>query len=120
MQKTLLVNAFIILFAIKPSVCAQNSDLNNNSSISKAHQIEVILQAKDTSVITRLKPFLTDEDWYVRGIAGRAIGATGDKESLILLKPLLQDSNWFVREIAVESLANLGDLSVVSSLEKLI
>src|SRR5687768_8210292 len=119
MKKSLLA---ILLFAgsailFNPQLArSQSNEPILTPSGKKARQIEAILKSGDSSALDQLKPFLTDEDWYVRGEAGRALGLLGDKSAMQELKPLLQDKNWFVKVAAIEALSNLGDLSIASSL----
>ncbi len=99
---------------------AQNGDSATPSALKKAQQIEAIVQAQDRSATEKLKAFLADEDWYVRGEAGRALGILGEKSAAPFVTPLLQDKHWFVRDGAIEALANMGDGAAVSYLQTLL
>src|SRR6185295_16358330 len=69
---------------------------------------------------TRIKQALTDENWYVRGEAARALGMLGDKSASALLLPLLKDQSWFVRSAALTAIASLGAPSEAQTARELV
>jgi HEAT repeat protein len=109
-----------VIWALPQSTLAQTADLPTTPSAKKARQIEAILSENDTNASEKLKAFLTDGDWYVRGTASRALGKTGDKSAAKLLLPLLEDTNWYVKTAALESLSVLEDRSTAPEIEKLL
>ncbi len=63
-----------------------------------------LVESKNPEAQSKIKPSLSDDNWYVRGEAARALGRLGDKSIAPLLIPLTQDPNWFVRDSALEAL----------------
>ncbi len=111
---------FTIFLILTPFTPAQTTDSALTPAGKKVRVIAAILAANDPDASEKLKPFLADEDWYVRGTAGKALGRTADKSAVKLLLPLLQDANWFVKTAALESLSLIDDKSVAPEIEKLL
>ena len=74
---------------------------------ARAQEVTGLASSKDPEALAKLKQALSDDNWYVRGVAASALGKRGDSEAASLL-PLIQDKNWFVRDQAVAALAALG------------
>ena len=104
-----LLLSFGIFCILLPDALGQTSETTSTQAGKKVQQIEQIVESRELSAVEKLKLFIADEDWYVRGEAARAVGMLSDKSAIALLTPLIRDTNWFVRESAIASLANLGE-----------
>ena len=113
MRNTFLaINLTLLIWLAPASVDAQQAadqgDGAPGSALARAQQLMALLDAKEANGLTKLKQALSDESWYVRGVAARAMGRLGDKSASPFLLPLLQDQSWFVRSGALEAIASLG------------
>ena len=96
----------LIACSLVVRVDAQDASTQVNA---KAQQIAALAGSKDPDSLARLKQALSDENWYVRGLAAGALAKRADKaEAAGLLLPLIQDTNWFVRDEAVAGLSTLS------------
>ena len=80
-----------------------------NGAASKVQQLVALVDSKDPTAPAKIRQALSDESWYVRGAAARALGRLGDKTASSVLMPMLQDPNWFVRSAALEAIASSSD-----------
>src|SRR4029078_6729787 len=71
---------------------------SQNQAVIEAQEVFSLARSRSPEAQARLKQALSDENWYVRGEAARALGQLGDKSVAALLAPLTQDQNWFVRD----------------------
>jgi HEAT repeat protein len=100
-------------FFVAPPVRAQQSELQpaalpngaQNQAMVHAQELFSLARSRSPEALSKLKAALSDENWYVRGEAARALGQLGDGSVAALLVPLTQDENWFVRDSALEALA---------------
>ncbi|HKP85424.1 MAG TPA: HEAT repeat domain-containing protein [Blastocatellia bacterium] len=103
----------LLLFA--PIGSAQQSDAKPvdpasdppNQVMARVQEMFSLVKTKSPEAQGKLKQALSDESWYVRGEAARALGQLGDNSVSALLVPLTQDANWFVRDSALEALQKL-------------
>src|SRR5437867_6719181 len=106
MRKTFLA-IYLILFTwlSSPGAFSQSADSKDSPpspALARAQQLIALVDSKEVNGLARLKQALSDENWYVRGEAARALGRLGDKSAGPFLLPLLQDQSWFVRSAALE------------------
>jgi HEAT repeat protein len=97
----------LILFSsvfVSAASAQQSSPDQLNQTLSRVQEMFSLVESKNPEAQTKIKPSLSDENWYVRGEAARALGRLGDKSIAPLLIPLTQDPNWFVRDSALEAL----------------
>lgn len=78
------------------------------AALARARQLSGLLNSNAAEAPARIKEALSDENWYVRGEAARALARLGDKSAGPLLLPLLKDQSWFVRSAALAAIAALG------------
>src|SRR5689334_23541871 len=107
-----LLLSFGLYCILTPGALGQNGEASSSPAAKKVQLIEQLVESRELSAVEKLKPFTTDDDWYVRGEAARAVGILGDKSAITLLTALLQDTNWFVRDSAIASLASLGEANL--------
>lgn len=107
MTRKLTTHGFLlILCSLVARVDAQDGSTQVNS---QAQQVAALGGSKDPDSLARLKQALSDDNWYVRGIAAGALARRADKsEAASLLLPLIQDKNWFVLDEAVAALSTLS------------
>jgi HEAT repeat protein len=60
------------------------------------------------AAVTAARPMLTDEVWYVRAHAARAIAEAEDPDLATEVAPLLADREWWVRTAAKDALQRMG------------
>lgn len=77
-------------------------------ALARAKRLADLAFSGDVGASATLKQALSDENWYVRGEAARALGRLGDKSAAPLLQPLLKDQNWFVRAASLEAIGALS------------
>ncbi|HKS40776.1 MAG TPA: HEAT repeat domain-containing protein, partial [Blastocatellia bacterium] len=97
----------LILFSsvfVSTASAQQSSPDQLNQTLSRVQEMFSLVESKNPEAQSKIKPSLSDENWYVRGEAARALGRLGDKSIAPLLIPLTQDPNWFVRDSALEAL----------------
>ncbi|HSO73779.1 MAG TPA: HEAT repeat domain-containing protein, partial [Blastocatellia bacterium] len=96
----------LIASSLVPRADAQDPATQLNS---RAQQLAALGSSKDAGSLALLKQALSDDNWYVRGLAAGALARREDKsEAASLLLPLIQDTNWFVRDEAVAALSTLS------------
>ncbi len=98
----LFSSVFVSSVSAQQSTAASPDQLNQ--TLSRVKEMFSLVESKNPEAQSRIKPNLSDENWYVRGEAARALGRLGDKSIAPLLIPLTQDPNWFVRDSALEAL----------------
>lgn len=104
----------LILIAWLPAANAFAQQANESkengpsAALARAKQLNGLLNSS-AEAPARIKQALSDENWYVRGEAARALARLGDKSASQLLLPLLKDQSWFVRCAALEAIASLGE-----------
>ncbi|HVF91728.1 MAG TPA: HEAT repeat domain-containing protein, partial [Blastocatellia bacterium] len=76
---------------------------------AKVQEIARLVETRQPDALARIGEALSDESWYVRGEAARALGRLGDRAAVSILLPLIQDSNWYVRESSLQALSEIGD-----------
>src|ERR1700730_9214327 len=114
MRKTLLVTNLIVLACLSGSsaVAQRAGDSKKTTpaspSLDRVQQLLSLVDSKPDDAPAKLKEALSDENWYVRGQAARALGRLGDRSSASVLMAILQDESWFVRVSALEAIAALG------------
>jgi HEAT repeat protein len=54
----------------------------------------------------------TDQDWFVRATAVKALGQIKDPRAVKSLIRVLSDKDWFVRERAAEALSKIGEPAI--------
>lgn len=118
MKNHLLV---IILFAVAllhggPALAQQNgvppdpqagSPAPKAAATPAARRAEELVKALETrtpEAREKIKQALSDENWYVRGTAARAVAELGDPAAAQAVAPLLKDAHWYVRESALATL----------------
>src|SRR5262245_4941219 len=108
----ILIKPVLAILLAGVSVFGQQTDVNRdnggNAAYSRAKQLLEFGNASPAEVQNRLTRALSDESWYVRGEAARALGRTGEKSVAPLLLPLIKDENWFVRASALDAISRLG------------
>src|SRR2546426_972682 len=124
MRKTFLA-IYLILFAWLSSPgafsqqAADSKDGPPSPALARAQQLIALVDSREVNGLVKLKQALSDENWYVRGEAARALGRLGDKSACPSLLPLLQDQSWFVRSAALEAIASLGGSTDADELREL-
>lgn len=116
------INLILIIWLAPMSGLAQkptDRDAAPGPEFARAQQLIALVDSKEPNGLTKLKQALSDESWYVRGVAARALGRLGDKSAGPFLLPLLQDQSWFVRSGALEAIASLGVSPEPSALHEL-
>ncbi|MGA9771432.1 MAG: HEAT repeat domain-containing protein [Blastocatellia bacterium] len=102
------IRLILISLVMATSVSAQQSTVAGseqpNPTLVRVQEMFSLVESKNPEAQIRIKPSLSDENWYVRGEAARALGRLGDKTVAPLLIPLIRDPNWFVRDSALEAL----------------
>lgn len=116
MRKTFLaIDLILLAWLCAASTLAQQASDSRESlasaALSRAQQLIALIDSKETDAPAKLKQALSDESWYVRGQAARALARLGDKSAGMVLLPLLRDQSWFVRCAALEAIASLGGSS---------
>ena len=123
MRKTLLSIELILLAGLFSTGLAQQAadsrDGAPSAALARAQQLIALIDSKDENAAAKLKQALSDDSWYVRGEAARALGRRGDKSAGPLLITLLQDQSWFVRNAALEAIASLGSASEDPAVQEL-
>ncbi|HTF37358.1 MAG TPA: HEAT repeat domain-containing protein, partial [Blastocatellia bacterium] len=108
MRKTFLA-IYLILFtwlsspAAFSQQAADSKDSPPSPAFARAQQLIALIDSGAVNGLAKLKQALSDESWYVRGEAARALGRLGDKSAAPFLLPLLQDQSWFVRSAALQA-----------------
>ncbi|HXI92923.1 MAG TPA: HEAT repeat domain-containing protein, partial [Blastocatellia bacterium] len=124
MRETFLA-IYLILFAWLSSPAAfsqqaaDSKDSTPNPALARAQQLIALIDSSGVNALPKLKQALSDESWYVRGEAARALGRLGDKSAGPFLLPLLQDQSWFVRSAALQAIASLGGSIDAAALREL-
>ncbi|HEX8183482.1 MAG TPA: HEAT repeat domain-containing protein, partial [Blastocatellia bacterium] len=97
---------------------------NNTAPASKAlarvQEMTALVESKDANALSMIKESLSDENWYVRGEAARALGRLGDSSAAQALVPLVEDQNWFVRDAALEALSAIKASPGPASIQRLL
>ena len=114
MKQTFLLIELILLTWLNPAASAQQASDSReaapNPALARVQQLIALSASKDIYAPAKIKQALSDDNWYVRGEAARALGRLGDKSVGPLLLTLLSDQNWYVRNAALEAIASLGVL----------
>src|SRR6266446_7027157 len=97
---------------------ADSKDGPPSPALARAQQLIALIDSSGVNGLAKLKQALSDENWYVRGEAARALGRLGDKSAGPFLLPLLQDQSWFVRSAALQAIASLGGSSDAETLRE--
>jgi HEAT repeat protein len=124
MRKTFLaIDLILLTWLSSASALAQQAPDSRDGPpspvLARAQQLIALIDSKEVNAPAKLKQALSDENWYVRGEAARALGRLGDKSAGPLLLTLLQDQSWFVRSAALEAIASLGAASEAVALREL-
>lgn len=104
-RKLIAISLLFVACRFAGLVEAQDGSTQVNA---RAQQVTALVGSKDPDAITRLKQALSDDNWYVRGVAAGVLGRRADKSEAASLLPLIRDKNWFVRDEAVGALLSLG------------
>src|SRR5215216_6846267 len=90
-----------------------------NKALTRVQEMSALVESKNAGAESIIRQSLSDDNWYVRAGAARALGRLGDKSSAKALASLIGDQNWLVRDAALEALAAikaLPDAAVVQQL----
>jgi HEAT repeat protein len=105
MRSPALAIGLIVLAAVEGYSQRPVSEEPTSSVLARARALS---DAAEANARAKVIQALSDESWYVRGEAARALGRLGDKSLVELTRPLLKDENWFVRSSALEAIGMLG------------
>src|SRR5581483_1668685 len=96
----------------KPALAQQNGVPSPDApkaaataAAQRAQELVKALESRTPDASEKIKQALSDENWYVRGTAARAVAELGDPAAVQAVAPLLKDENWYVRESALATLA---------------
>src|SRR5215213_6547685 len=104
--------AFISCPASGFPLSAQTDDSNpgpHSQQAARVRELARLVESREPEALARIGRALSDESWYVRGEAARALGKLGDRAAVPVLLPLLQDSSWYVRDSSLLALREIGD-----------
>ena len=104
-RKLTAISLLFIAFRFPCVIDAQDSSTPVNA---RAQQLAALAGSKEASASAALKQALSDDHWYIRGVAAGALGNRANQPEAASLLPLIQDKNWFVRDEAVAALSALG------------
>jgi HEAT repeat protein len=93
-----------------PGVGAELVALTKDPSpLVRKAAIASLARVDSQSALPPARSLLTDEVWYVRAHAARALADAGGVDVAEEIAPLLADREWWVRLAAKESLQNMGE-----------
>src|ERR1700740_924985 len=83
------------------SHCVVSAQQGATPDHARAQQLTALASSKEADAVLNLKQALSDESWYVRGIAASVLAKRANQGETSSLLPLLQDKSWFARDEAV-------------------
>jgi HEAT repeat protein len=120
-----ILTALLVLTALASSkqAAGQNAPARGKPSsdaLARARELSSLTRSAGSEKLSKIRSALTDESWYVRGEAAKALGGLADSESAPLILPLLEDPSWYVRECAMGALSALGRKEAATAIEPLL